>query len=139
MNSFLRINVFLKNVVSFCKHYSSYYFLFNRFEYLMDRRPMLLNSVLLRQNPHNAREWLNRVHLYEGNKSKVRFQKFQQIFLKVLVYLQFSLFQQMETYEEAVKTVDPKLRTSKLSDIWISFAKFYENDHDISNVSFKIF
>lgn len=45
----------------------------------------------------------------------------------------------METYEEAVKTVDPKLRTSKLSDIWISFAKFYENDHDISNVSFKIF
>ncbi|VDN59227.1 unnamed protein product [Dracunculus medinensis] len=83
---------------------------FARFEYLMDRRPMLLNSVLLRQNPHNAREWLNRVHLYEGNKSK-----------------------QMETYEEAVKTVDPKLRTSKLSDIWISFAKFYENDHDISN------
>lgn len=37
----------------------------------MDRRPLLLNSVLLRQNPHNAYEWLNRVQLYEGNKKKV--------------------------------------------------------------------
>jgi hypothetical protein len=28
-----------------------------RLEHLMDRRPVLLNSVLLRQNPHNATEW----------------------------------------------------------------------------------
>jgi pre-mRNA-splicing factor SYF1 len=42
-----------------------------RFEHLMDRRPLLLNSVLLRQNPHNAHEWLNRVQLYEGFKDQV--------------------------------------------------------------------
>ena len=37
-----------------------------RLEDLMDRRPLLLNSVLLRQNPHNVAEWLKRIKLYEG-------------------------------------------------------------------------
>ena len=37
-----------------------------RFENLMDRRPLLLNSVLLRQNPHNVHEWLKRVELFKG-------------------------------------------------------------------------
>ncbi|OZC08985.1 hypothetical protein X798_03915 [Onchocerca flexuosa] len=89
--------------------------LFARFEHLMDRRPLLLNSVLLRQNPHNAYEWLNRVQLYEGNKKK-----------------------QIETYEEAVRTVQPKLQTGKLSNIWISFAKFYEQE-DMLNEARLIF
>ncbi|VDM38472.1 unnamed protein product [Toxocara canis] len=84
--------------------------LFARFEHLMDRRPLLLNSVLLRQNPHNAHEWLNRVQLYEGNKAK-----------------------QVETYEEAVRTVQPKLQTGKLSNIWISFAKFYEREKQLND------
>jgi pre-mRNA-splicing factor SYF1 len=34
-----------------------------RFEDLMERRPLLLNSVLLRQNPHNVSEWHRRVAL----------------------------------------------------------------------------
>lgn len=42
-----------------------------RFENLMDRRPLLLNSVLLRQNPHNVSEWHKRVKLYEGQPAKV--------------------------------------------------------------------
>lgn len=37
-----------------------------RFEHLMERRLLLLNSVLLRQNPHNVQEWHKRVQLYEG-------------------------------------------------------------------------
>lgn len=37
-----------------------------RFENLMERRLLLLNSVLLRQNPHNVSEWHKRVKLYEG-------------------------------------------------------------------------
>ncbi|MFH4975442.1 hypothetical protein AB6A40_002151 [Gnathostoma spinigerum] len=88
---------------------------FARYEHLMDRRPLLLNSVLLRQNPHNAHEWMNRVHLYEGDKKK-----------------------QIETYEEAVRTVQPKLQTGKLSNIWINYAKFYEADGHLSNAR-KIF
>ena len=39
-----------------------------RFEKLIERRPLLLNSVLLRQNPHNVNEGLKRVGLFEGLK-----------------------------------------------------------------------
>jgi len=42
-----------------------------RFEHLMDRRPLLLNSVLLRQNPHNVHEWLNRAEICEGDPQAV--------------------------------------------------------------------
>ena len=34
-----------------------------RAENLMSRRPLLLNYVLLRQNPHNLGEWLRRAAL----------------------------------------------------------------------------
>lgn len=36
-----------------------------RFEDLIERRPLLLNSVLLRQNPHNVSEWQKRVVLLQ--------------------------------------------------------------------------
>jgi len=42
-----------------------------RFESLLDRRLLLLNSVMLRQNPHNVHEWLRRVELFEGGKNGV--------------------------------------------------------------------
>jgi pre-mRNA-splicing factor SYF1 len=35
-----------------------------RAEHLTARRPLLLNQVLLRQNPHNVGEWLQRADLY---------------------------------------------------------------------------
>lgn len=41
-----------------------------RFEHLMERRPLLLNSVLLRQNPHNVAEWQKRVALLEGTAGR---------------------------------------------------------------------
>ena len=37
-----------------------------RFEDLLERRPFLVNSVLLRQNPHNVHEWMKRAELYKG-------------------------------------------------------------------------
>lgn len=43
-----------------------------RFERLMDRRPFLVNDVLLRQNPHNVLEWEKRVSLWKDDKAKVR-------------------------------------------------------------------
>ena len=42
-----------------------------RLEFLMDRRPLLLNRVLLRQNPHNVQEWLKRVKLFEEKPKEV--------------------------------------------------------------------
>lgn len=35
-----------------------------RAEHLTSRRPLLLNAVMLRQNPHNVQEWLTRSELY---------------------------------------------------------------------------
>ncbi|CAN9309237.1 unnamed protein product [Alternaria alternata] len=41
-----------------------------RFESLMQRRPFLLNDVMLRQNPHNVIEWEKRVALWGDNKKR---------------------------------------------------------------------
>lgn len=42
-----------------------------RLENLMERRPILVNSVLLRQNPHNCNEWLKRVDLLKEKPKEV--------------------------------------------------------------------
>jgi pre-mRNA-splicing factor SYF1 len=82
----------------------------NRFEYLIERRPMLLNSVLLRQNPHNVAEWHKRVQLYEGKPHDI-----------------------INTFTEAVQTVDPKMAIGKVHTLWVDFAKFYEKNKQIED------
>lgn len=81
-----------------------------RFEYLMERRLLLLNSVLLRQNPHNVAEWHKRIKLYENKPHEI-----------------------IDTYTEAVQTVDPKLAVGKLYTLWVGFAKFYEKNEQIED------
>jgi len=81
-----------------------------RFEDLMERRPLLLNSVLLRQNPHNVVEWQKRVTLLEGKPREI-----------------------VNTYTEAVQTVDPKQAVGKLFTLWVNFAKFYESNKQIND------
>ncbi|XP_071096632.1 pre-mRNA-splicing factor SYF1-like [Haliotis cracherodii] len=81
-----------------------------RLESLMDRRPLLLNSVLLRQNPHNVHEWHKRVTLFEGKPREI-----------------------INTYTEAVQTVDPQLASGKPHTLWVEFAKFYENAKQIED------
>ncbi|KAJ1439699.1 pre-mRNA-splicing factor SYF1 [Ochromonadaceae sp. CCMP2298] len=81
-----------------------------RIEYLMDKRPLLLNSVVLRQNPHNVHEWHKRAKLYAEDQARATM-----------------------TYVEAVKTVDPKLANGKLSGLWLAFARFYEQHGDAEN------
>ncbi|KAK9729646.1 pre-mRNA-splicing factor syf1 [Basidiobolus ranarum] len=74
-----------------------------RFEKLMDRRPFLVNDVLLRQNPNNVSEWEKRVALWKDNAEKI-----------------------VETYTTAIATINPKKATGKLNQLWVNFAKFYE-------------
>lgn len=81
-----------------------------RLDHLMDRRPELANSVLLRQNPHNVEQWHRRVKLFEGNPTR-----------------------QILTYTEAVRTVDPMKAVGKPHTLWVAFAKLYENHKDIAN------
>ncbi|KAK6793556.1 hypothetical protein RDI58_007009 [Solanum bulbocastanum] len=81
-----------------------------RLEHLMDRRPELANSVLLRQNPHNVEQWHRRVKLFQGNPTK-----------------------QIVTFIEAVRTIDPIKAVGKPHILWVAFAKLYENHKDIAN------
>ncbi|TNN43806.1 Pre-mRNA-splicing factor SYF1 [Liparis tanakae] len=81
-----------------------------RFEELIARRPLLLNSVLLRQNPHNVHEWHKRVKLYDGNPRQI-----------------------INTYTEAVQTIDPLKATGKPHSLWVSFAKYYEENEQLED------
>ena len=81
-----------------------------RYENLIERRPLLLNSVSLRQNPHNVDEWLKRISLLEGKPVEV-----------------------ISTFLNAVHTVDAKQAIGKLCSLWIEFAKFYEINGQVSD------
>mmetsp|Transcript_19169 Transcript_19169/g.31375 ORF Transcript_19169/g.31375 Transcript_19169/m.31375 type:complete len:872 (-) Transcript_19169:255-2870(-) len=81
-----------------------------RLERLMDRRPALLSSVLLRQNPHNVHEWHKRIKIFSKDPEKV-----------------------VRVYTEACKTVDPQRAVGKPHTLWVAFAKFYEQHEDVDN------
>ncbi|XP_064355470.1 pre-mRNA-splicing factor SYF1 [Dromaius novaehollandiae] len=81
-----------------------------RFEQLMARRPLLLNSVLLRQNPHNVHEWHKRVQLHQGRPGEI-----------------------INTYTEAVRTVDPFKATGRPHGLWVAFARFYEDNGQLED------
>lgn len=76
----------------------------------MERRPELLSSVMLRQNPHNVHEWHKRVKLFAGQPHK-----------------------QILTFTEAVTTVDIDKAVGKVHTLWTAFARFYERHGDLDN------
>lgn len=73
------------------------------FEELMDRRPFLVNEVLLRRNPNDVQEWEKRVTLFGTDDVKVA-----------------------ETYTKAIETVNPKKATANFHQLFVNFAKWYE-------------
>ena len=81
-----------------------------RFEQLMDRRPFLVNDVLLRQNPNNVNEWEKRVGLWGENVSEV-----------------------VQTYTDAVAAVNPRKAIGKFHELWLKYAKYYEEGGDLRN------
>jgi pre-mRNA-splicing factor SYF1 len=78
---------------------------FARLEQLIDRQPLLLSSVLLRQNPHNVHEWARRATTFAKLDAPSRV---------------------VETYADAIKTVDPTLAVGKPHTLWAALARFYE-------------
>ncbi|KAI3941019.1 hypothetical protein MKX01_003739 [Papaver californicum] len=95
---------------SWCNYHNDVDLSLARLNHLMDRRPELPNSVLLRQNPHNVEQWHRRVKLFKGNPTK-----------------------QILTFTEAVKTVDPMKAVGNPHTLWVSFAKLYAEHNDIAN------
>ncbi|KAJ5042487.1 uncharacterized protein L3040_005031 [Drepanopeziza brunnea f. sp. 'multigermtubi'] len=81
-----------------------------RFEQLMDRRPFLINDVLLRQNPNNVSEWNVRIGLWGDNKQEV-----------------------VQAYTDAIAAVQPKKAVGRFHELWANYAKFYEKGGDIRN------
>lgn len=81
-----------------------------RFEQLMDRRPFLVNDVLLRQNPNNVPEWEKRVGLWGDNKNEI-----------------------VQTYTDAIAAVQPKKAIGQFHELWVNYAKFYEAGGDLRN------
>ncbi|KIW21000.1 pre-mRNA-splicing factor syf1 [Exophiala spinifera] len=79
-----------------------------RFEHLMDRRPFLVNDVLLRQNPNNVIEWEKRVALWNNNHEQI-----------------------VQTYTDAIAAIHPKKAIGKFHELWLNYAKFYEENNDI--------
>ena len=85
---------------------------FIRLENLIQRRSFLLSNVILRQNPHNVYEWLNRVKLCEGD-----------------TYLT------IKTFTEAIRTIDPQKCSGKASKVWVRFAEYYEQFDELQNAN----
>jgi pre-mRNA-splicing factor SYF1 len=81
-----------------------------RLEHLIEGRPELLSSVILRQNPHNVNEWHKRAKIFPKDVAK-----------------------QISVYAEAVKTVDPRLAVGNPHSLWLAFAKIYESNNDLIN------
>lgn len=79
-----------------------------RFEYLMDRRPFLLNDVLLKQNPNNVPEWEKRIQLWADNEKEV-----------------------VQTCTDAIAAIEPKRAIGKFHELWLNYAKFYEEHGDL--------
>ncbi|KAK5136591.1 pre-mRNA-splicing factor syf1 [Meristemomyces frigidus] len=81
-----------------------------RFEQLMDRRPFLVNDVLLRQNPHNVIEWQKRIALWGTNNEMV-----------------------VQTYTSAIAAINPKKVIGRFHELWTNYARFYETGGDLRN------
>ncbi|KAL8451348.1 hypothetical protein Emag_002783 [Eimeria magna] len=86
-----------------------------RLERLTERRPLLLSSCKLRQNPHNVHEWLARAELLQHDPKKV-----------------------VETFTEAVASVKADQAIGRVGVLWIAFARFYEAHGDLENAA-KVF
>lgn len=76
---------------------------------LMERRPLLENSVRLRQNPHDVNQWHQRVKLFDDPT------------------------RQIMVYNEAIECVDVLKAVGKPHSLWVSFARLYES---LNNLEF---
>jgi pre-mRNA-splicing factor SYF1 len=95
------------------------------FEDLMDRRPFLMNEVLLRRNPNEVVEWEKRIALWGDDDEKVSIVDKKDPKFYILNDVAF-LMQVVETYTKAIETINPRKAVGPLYPIYVNFAKFYE-------------
>jgi pre-mRNA-splicing factor SYF1 len=83
-------------------------FRLERLERLMENRPILVNEVLLRQNPHNVQEWLKKIVLHKKKGLPMK-----------------------NLFEEAIETIHPKQASGKLDEIWSAYASYHEESGNV--------
>ena len=83
-----------------------------RLEGLLDKRPLLLNAVVLRQNPNNVHEWLKRTELVAAESTYTDSID--------------SALRVENTFAKAVSAIDPLECLGKLSMLYSAHATFYE-------------
>jgi pre-mRNA-splicing factor SYF1 len=86
-----------------------------RYEDLLDRQQLLISNVILRQNPHNVKEWHKRISLFEDTP-------------KLMV----------AEFTNALRTIDPQKAGGKLHTVWVRFAKFWEENDQLESAR-KVF
>lgn len=86
--------------------------LLERYNDLFRRQKLLINSVYLRQNPNDVNRWYERVKLYEELEDPGMM---------------------LETYQTALRTIDPYRAKGKPHMLWISFARFYARNGDVES------
>jgi len=89
-------------------------FNFIRVNNLIQRRPFLKNSTILRRNPNNVSEWLKRIELMKEKKD-----------LNLIKNL----------YEECLNTIKINSAYGRLSEIYISYANFFEENNNIKKAN----
>ena len=89
-------------------------FNFIRVNNLLQRRPFLLNSTILRRNPNNVAEWLKRIDLMKDKND-------------------FKLTKNL--YEESLNTIKINEAYGNLSELYISYANFYEENKNIKKAN----
>ena len=89
-------------------------FNFIRVNNLIQRRPFLKNSTILRRNPNNVSEWLKRIELMKEKKD-----------LNLIKNL----------YEECLNTIKINFAYGRLSEIYISYANFFEENNNIKKAN----
>ncbi|XP_010178288.1 PREDICTED: pre-mRNA-splicing factor SYF1-like, partial [Mesitornis unicolor] len=116
-----------------------------RFEALMSRRPLLLNSVLLRQNPHNVHEWHKRwvafARFYEDNGqledartilSKATRVRFRQVEDLAAVWCEFGEMElRHHNYDEALRIL------RKATALPAKRAEYFDSTEPVQNRLYK--
>src|SRR5260221_11018441 len=93
---------------------------------LMDQWPFLINDMLLCQNPNDVWEWEKQVALWADNDDKVWFASLIQVCCSTI---------QTEGGIKAIKIIIPRKATLNNHNIFVNFAKFYEQGGVMSTVA----
>ncbi|KAJ1946651.1 pre-mRNA-splicing factor syf1 [Linderina macrospora] len=86
----------------------------------MDRRPFLVNDVVLRQNPNNVQAWLKRAQLWDERAQTLASDSDKEDEMRKARKMV------VETFERAVETVSPyKASGGTMAELWLAYARHF--------------